>query len=140
LKGKWKMEKKITKKENFVEIVNVLEGAGRADLADVIKHEIELLENKAAKAKAKAAEKKTEGDALSAAVEAVLDATYTTIADITAKVEFDGEVSTAKVQYRLNDLVKRGVAVKEQVTVGEGDAKRKLMAYAIATATSVDAD
>ena len=127
------MEKKVTKRENFEAIIAVLNDAGREDLAAVVAHEIELLDNKAAKAKANAAKKKTEGDALSDAVAAALTDEFCTIADITAKVEFDGEVSTAKVQYRLNDLVKRGIATKEQVTVGEGDSKRKLMAYAVAS-------
>lgn len=126
------MEKKVTKRENFEAIIAVLNDAGREDLAKVVAHEIELLDNKAAKAKAKAAEKKTEGDALTAAVEAVLTDEYCTIADITEKVVFDGEVSTSKVQYRLNDLVKRGIATKEQVTVGEGESKRKLMSYRLA--------
>ena len=126
------MEKKVTKRENFEAIIAVLNEAGREDLAKVVAHEIELLDNKAAKAKAKAAEKKTEGDVLTAAVEAVLTADFATIADVTAKVEFDGEVSAAKVQYRLNQLVNNGKAVKEQVSVGEGEAKRKLMAYKLA--------
>ena len=134
------MEKKVTKRENFEAIIAVLNDAGREDLAKVVAHEIELLDNKAAKAKATAAKKKTEGDALSDAVAAVLTADFATIADITAKVVFDGEVSTAKVQYRLNDLVKRGIATKEQVTVGEGDSKRKLMSYAVATVTAEDAE
>ena len=42
---------KTTKKENFQAIVTILEGVNRQDLADVIRHEIELLENKAAKRK-----------------------------------------------------------------------------------------
>lgn len=131
--------KKITKKENFVEIVNVLENAGREDLAAVIKHEIELLENKAAKAKATAAKKKVEGDALRDAVQAVLTDELCTIADITAKVEFEGfDGSQAKVQYRLNALVNAEIARKEQITVGEGDSKRKLMAYAIASDVVVE--
>ena len=132
------MEKKITKRDNFNAIIEVLTDTGREDLADVIKHEIELLDNKAAKAKATAAKKKTEGDALSDAVAAALTDEFCTIADITDKVVFDGEVSTAKVQYRLNDLVKRGIATKEQVTVGEGESKRKLMAYAACVTVSED--
>ena len=132
------MEKKITKRDNFNAIIEVLTDAGREDLAAVIAHEIELLDNKAAKAKATAAKKKTEGDALSDAVAAALTDEFCTIADITDKVVFDGEVSTAKVQYRLNDLVKRGVAVKEQVTVGEGESKRKLMAYAACVTVTED--
>ena len=124
------MEKtvKITKKDNFNAIVEVLETAGRTDLADVIRHEIELLDNKAAKAKATAAQKKVEGDALRDAVQAVLTDEFATIADITAKVEGE-EITPAKVQFRLNALVNVGIASKEQIVVGEGDSKRKLMAY-----------
>lgn len=130
------MEKatKITKKDNFIAAVEVLEAAGRTDLADVIRHEIELLDNKAAKAKATAAKKKVEGDALRDAVQAVLTDEFQTIADVTAQVEGE-DVSTSKVQYRLNALVANGLAVKEQVTVGEGESKRKLMAYKIAPVT-----
>lgn len=122
---------KITKRDNFTAIIEVLNGAGRSDLADVIAHEIELLDNKAAKAKATAAKKKVEGDALRDAVQAVLTDELATIADVTAKVEGE-DVSTAKVQYRLNALVSAGIAVKEQVTVGEGESKRKLMSYKLA--------
>lgn len=125
------MEKKITKRDNFNAIIEVLTDAGREDLADVIKHEIELLDNKAAKAKATAAKKKTEGDALRDAVQAVLTDELQTIADVTAKVEGD-EITSAKVQFRLNALVGAGIASKEQVVVGEGDSKRKLMAYKLA--------
>jgi DNA-binding protein H-NS len=133
-------EKKITKKDNFIAIVNILEAAGHTDLADVIKHEIELLENKAAKAKATAAKKKTDGDALTAAVEAALTDELTTIADITAKVEFDDEVTVSKVQYRLNQLEKNGKARKEQITVGGDGAKRKVMAFALPVDADVDED
>lgn len=127
------MEKatKITKKDNFIAAVEVLEAAGRTDLADVIRHEIELLNTKAAKAKATAAKKKVEGDALRDAVQAVLTDEFQTIADVTAQVEGE-DVSASKVQYRLNALVTNGLAVKEQITVGEGESKRKLMSYKLA--------
>jgi hypothetical protein len=131
------MEKKITKRENFLSIVEVLVEAGHEDLAKVIEHEIELLDNKAAKAKATAAKKKVEGDALRDAVQAVLTDELATIAEVTAKVEGE-DVTQAKVQFRLNALVNAGIARKEQVTVGEGEAKRKLMAYAIASDAVVD--
>jgi hypothetical protein len=133
------MEKKITKRDNFVTIAQILVDAGQDALAAVINHEIELLDNKAAKAKATAAKKKTEGDALRSAVEAVLTDELCTIADITAKVEGD-DVTASKVQFRLNALVNAGIARKEQVTVGDGESKRKLMAYALAEANAVDAD
>ena len=127
------MEKKITKRENFVEIVAELKAIGREDLAGVIEHEIELLDNKAAKAKATAAKKKVEGDALRDAVQAVLTDELQTIDAITAQIEGE-EVSKSKVQYRLNALVANGLAEKAQITVGEGEAKRKLMAYKVAEA------
>lgn len=122
---------KITKRDNFTAIIEVLNDAGRSDLADVIAHEIELLDNKAAKAKATAAKKKVDGDALRDAVQAVLTDELATIADVTAKVEGE-DVTTAKVQFRLNALVNAGIARKEQITVGDGESKRKLMAYALA--------
>ena len=122
---------KVTKKDNFTAIAAILTDAGRDDLAAVMNHEIELLDAKAAKAKAAAAQKKTDGDALRDAVAAVLTSDLCTIADITAKVDGD-DVTTAKVQFRLNALVANGVATKEQVTVGDGSSKRKLMAYKLA--------
>ena len=125
-------EKKITKRDNFTTIAGILAEAGHDTLVEFINHEIELLDNKAAKAKANAAKKKVEGDALTDAVAAVLTDELTVIADIAEKVVFDGEVSVAKVQYRLNALEKAGKARKEQITVGEGTSKRKLMAFAIA--------
>jgi hypothetical protein len=124
------MEKKITKRENFENIIKVLLEAGREDLASVISHEIELLDNKAAKAKEAAAKKKAEGDELYSAVAAALTDELTVISDITAKVGME-DVTNAKVQARLNKLVAAQVARKEQVTVGEGEGKRKLMAYAL---------
>ena len=127
-------DKKITKKDNFNAIIEVLTEVGREDLAKVIEHEIELLDAKSSKAKATAAKKKAEGDALRDAVQAVLTDELQTIADITAKVEGE-DVSAAKVQYRLNALVGAGIAVKEQVTIGEGESRRKLMAYRIASET-----
>ena len=130
-------EKKITKKDNFNAIIEVLTEVGREDLAKVIEHEIELLDAKSSKAKATAAKKKAEGAALRDAVQAVLTDEFQTIADITAKVEGE-DVSTAKVQYRLNALVGAGIAVKEQVTVGEGESRRKLMAYAMASEAVVE--
>jgi hypothetical protein len=122
---------KITKRDNFTAIAAFLAEAGKTEWADVITHEIELLDNKAAKAKATAAKKKVEGDALRDTVQGVLTDELQTIADITAQIDGD-DISTAKVQYRLNALVANGIARKEQVVVGEGESKRKLMAYALA--------
>jgi len=43
--------KKVTKKENFGAIVEVLRNAGRTDLVEVMEHEIELLNKKATSGK-----------------------------------------------------------------------------------------
>lgn len=123
-------EKKITKRDNFEAIVDVLMNAGREDLAEVITHEIELLDSKAAKAKANAAKKKAESDVLTEAIYSVLTDELTTINDITNKVVSDEEVTVGRVQARLNKLVDAGRAYKEQITVtAEGSKSRKLMAY-----------
>ena len=123
-------EIKVTKKDNFTAIASILRDLGKEDLALVMDNEITLLENKAAKAKERAATKKATNDDLADLVAAALTDELTIIADITAKIEFDG-VTTAKVQARLNKLVDNGVATKEQIFVGEGKDRRKLMAYKI---------
>ena len=124
-------EIKVTKKDNFATIASILRDLGKEDLALVMDNEITLLENKAAKAKERAATKKATNDDLADLVAAALTNELTIIADVTAKIEFDG-VTPAKVQARLNKLVDNGVAVKEQISVGEGKDRRKLMAYRLA--------
>lgn len=123
---------KTTKREKFEKIVQILLEDGEVELAGCITHEIELLDNKAAKAKAKAAEKKAENDELTDAVAAVLTDELTTIADITAKVDGGEDVTVHKVTNRLTRLVNAGVAKKEQISVPTADGKtRKVMAYAL---------
>ena len=126
------MEKttKITKKDNFNAIVEVLETAGRADLADVIRHEIDLLNAKSSKAKARAAEKKAENDALTDIVISVLGEDFETIPTITEKVnEVDETATVSKVQYRLVQLVKSGVAESSEIKVSDGTKSRTLKGY-----------
>ena len=130
------MEKKMTKKEMFTLIATL--NATNSAIVEFCNHEIELLDKKAATAKATAAKKKVEGDALTDAVAAVLTDELATIADIAAKVDGD-DVTVSKVQYRLNQLVANGKARKEQVTVsGDGSKARKLMAYAIGTVDAAE--
>ena len=124
-------EKKITKRDNFVAIVDALKDANLLDLAEVMEHEIELLDKKALKAKETAAKKKEETDALGEAVAAVLTDELTTIANIASKVD-GADVTVAKVTNRLTKLVAAGIARKEQITVEGENGKRKIMAYALA--------
>ena len=45
------MANKVTKKDNFMEIIEVLKSVGREELAKVMEHEVELLNKKSASGK-----------------------------------------------------------------------------------------
>ena len=126
---------KITKREMFEALVEAANGAEfkftAEELIAFAENEIALLDKKAVKAKERAATKKAEGDELTEAVRAAMSAEeFEPIADIAARIEGE-DVTVAKVQYRLTQLVKNGEAEKEQITVpgGEGQKARKIMAY-----------
>ena len=126
---------KITKREMFEAIIALANGGEMKYEAEAFvnfcENEIALLDKKAAKAKERAATKKAEGDELTDAVRAAMSTEeFEPIADIAARIEGE-DVTVAKVQYRLTQLVKNGEAEKEQITVpgGEGQKARKIMAY-----------
>ena len=103
-----------------------------AEVQDFCDKEIAGIDRKAAKAKEKAAQKRAEGDAMTAAIKSVLTDDFETIASITAKVDFP-DVTSAKVSVRLNQLFKNGEALKDEVNVAEeGQKARKLVAYKLA--------
>lgn len=104
-----------------------------ADIKETLEKSLASLENKAAKAKEKAAQKKVEGDEIRDKIEAVLGDKPKTIADIIAAVDID-DLTPAKVTARMTQLVKLGRVDKEQVKVGDN---RKVMAYKIATNDNV---
>ena len=125
------MEKKLTKKEMFAEVVTLAREAGREDIADFATLEIERLEAKAEKAKERRAAKAAEADVLKDAVAQVLTDELQIAEDITSQVMDAAEdVTKAKVIARLTKLVKEGFAGKVQV---KADGKR-VMAYALADA------
>ena len=120
-------EIKVTKRERFNEIIDVLSGVdGTADLVAFVEDQIALLDRKAAKAKETAATKKAE-DALLPVVEAALTDELSTIADIVARIDVE-DMTAAKAASRLNKLVASGVAVKDTVKVD----KRTLVAFKLA--------
>ena len=135
------MEKKITKKQVFealIEVVTGMDKVGSIDAETVIttlETAVAQIDAKAAKAKEKAAEKKTAGDALRAEIEALLTDEFQTADAITEQVTAE-DVTKSKVVSRLSQLVAAGVAVKEQVKVDD----RKLMAYKVAGAAATDAE
>ena len=133
---------KITKREMFEAIKGLAESGAlhMADfneaisdsaVAEFCENEIALLDKKAAKAKERAATKKAEGDELTEAVRAAMSTEeFEPIADIAARIEGE-DVTVAKVQYRLTQLVKNGEAEKQELTIagGEGQKARKVQGY-----------
>ena len=115
-------EKKLTKKDYYSLIKDVLEATeieAKDELLAFVEKQVEMIENKAEKAKARAAEKKAEGDALRDAVQAVLTEEYQTINDIASQVEGE-EITKAKITARLTSLVKNGLAEKADVKTEDG--------------------
>lgn len=129
------MEKKVTKKDIYAEIVTLAREAGREDIVEFATLEIGRLEAKAEKAKERRAAKAAEADVLKDAVAGVLNDELQTSEEITEQVmNAAEEVTKAKVIARLTKLVKEGFAGKVQVKV---DGKR-VMAYALADAIPAD--
>ena len=118
-------EKKMTKKDYFVEIENILRDAKENDFADVMAHEVELLENKAVKNKERAEARKIAGDELRDTISNILIDDLQTVDEIVDQIE-DEEITKAKVVARLTQLVNLNEAIKEQIKTEDG---KKVMAY-----------
>lgn len=118
-------EKRLTKKDYFEEIKTVLEEANETDLAEVMAHEIELLENKAIKNKERAEARKIAGDELRDTISNILIDDLQTVDEIVDQLD-DEEITKAKVVARLTQLVNLNEAIKEQVKTEDG---KKIMAY-----------
>ena len=125
-------EVKVTKREYFEEIKAIVEATeveNKADIVEFIDKQIEILASRAEKAKERAAEKKEAGDAIRAAVLAVVTEDLQTADEIAVQVEVEGEeITKAKVVARLTQLVKAELIVKDTVKVDT----RKLVAYKLA--------
>ena len=123
------MEKKMTKKEMFgllLELLETAEVAERDELKNFVAHEIEMIDNKAEKAKTY--KRKKTADVLKEQVYTKLDALeFRTIHDIVSDFN-DADITAAKVSARLTSLVKEGVAIKEEIKIEN----RKLMGYKLA--------
>lgn len=134
---------KLTKRSVYEALLKMVETGTLEITEDELKtfceNEIALLDKKAEKAKERAATKRAEGDALTDAVRSALTGEFEPIADIAARIEGE-DVTVAKVQYRLGQLVKNGEAEKEQITIPatETAKARKVMAYRILTTGSAE--
>ena len=134
---------KITKKSQYTTILNILNNAEANGFAlpaeldyptlkDFVTHEIELLDNKAAAAAKRAAEKKEVGDQLRERVyNALSDSEFMTIGEIVTALN-DPDISAQMVTSRLSHLNNLNRVEKDSMTVpatGEGGKARKVSAY-----------
>lgn len=83
------------------------------------------LEKKNIAARKRAADKAA-ADELLNAVASVLTDEFQTIAEVTDCIE-GADVTTAKIQYRLNSLVKAGEAEKQEMKVAGADGKKRIV-------------
>ena len=136
---------KLTKKQMFEGMIAHFHGEDvkieNEAFVEFCQDQIADLDKKAAKAKERAAAKKAEGDELTDLVHSVLTDEYQTIADITVAIaETVPDVSASKITARLTKLFNAGAIEKEQISVEDGEGKkRKCMAYRLAD-VSVPAD
>ncbi len=115
-------EKKLTKKDMFLLVKDVLEESDVEDKEDLIAfvdNQVAMIEKKAEKAKEKAAEKRAAGDELKDLVKSLLTNEYQTTLDLLEQI--DGvDITKAKVQARVTALVKDGYAEKTDLKTEEG--------------------
>ena len=130
---------KLTKKDFYAAIkemivmseVDMVGEISAEEVLAFIDKTVEQIDNKAAKAKEKAAEKKAESDVLFQTVISTLTDELQTIDEITEAVVAatgDEEITKSKVTARLTKAVNADMARKEQVKGGSG---RRVMAYAL---------
>ena len=95
------------------------------ELLNFATNEKAQLEKKNVAARKRAADKAA-ADELLNAVASVLTDEFQTIAEVTDCIE-GADVTTAKIQYRLNSLVKAGEAEKQELKVTGADGKRRIV-------------
>lgn len=119
-------EKKMTKKDYFNELKNVVENSNselKGELIYFIEAQITSIDNKAEKAKERAAAKKAEGDELREIVKSKLTTEFQDAETITNAIG-DEEISKSKVIARLTQLVNLGEAEKTDVKNAEGKTRK----------------
>lgn len=125
-------EKKVTKKENYKTLKEIVESADGVDnkeaLIEFIDSQIAAIDMKAAKNQEAVEKKRAEGDEHRAAVYAVLTEGLQTIDEIMSQVN---GITKAMVVARLTQLIKLNKVVKEMIKMDGG---RRISAYRLAEA------
>ena len=109
------MEKKITKRDNFNEIIKIATEIGRTDLVEFAKHEIELLDKK------KSSDTKSKNQVENESIKNTIIQTLGTlgklsnIPEIQSANEELGKLSNQKISSLLTQLVNSEILVKEYV-------------------------
>lgn len=128
----------MTNREIYDVIDTVFATVDREDKNDVlawVEKQRAALDRKNEKAKERAANKRTEGDALRGRIEGLLTETPMTINEILMSLDED-DLTPAKISSRMTQLIKAGKASKEKVKV-DG---RTLMGYTIASYVEAEAE
>ena len=125
-------EVKVTKKDYFVQLKDIVETSdleNKEELLTFLNKQVELLESKAENAK-----KKAEGDKRRDKIASLLTNEVQTADDILTQIEDEEDITKAKVVARLSQLVKVGIAEKEQVKIDS----YKRMAYKLAEGVEIE--
>lgn len=112
----------MTKKEMFATIADLC--ADNEEIVAFCDKEIASIDKKNEAAKARAAAKRAAGDELEDAIFEVMGDDFMSIADVVAALDNE-EFTKGKVTYRLNQLVEKGLAIKEDAKVEGTDGKAK---------------
>lgn len=111
---------KFTKRDKYLDLIAILNGdeakIDRDELVAFCEKEIASIDNRAVKAKERAAKKKADGDELSDRIFETLTHDFQTIDDIVMLLD-DEEVTKPKVSYRIGKFVKNGTVEKAELTV-----------------------
>ncbi len=111
-------------------IMDVVKDEEKQDeLVQFIDKQLESLEKRKVAAAARAEQKKTESDELTAAIYSRLTYDFMTVDDILATFDEEDKVTRNKITARLGKLVKAEEVVKEAIKVEDGSKK---MAYKLA--------
>ena len=114
--------------EIFAGLVDYAAEEQRDDLRDVLDKEFAAIEKKNASARARAAKKRAEGDALKAEIAGLLNSEAQVAQDIIDALGRE-DITPAKVAARMKVLCNEGVAEREYVKI-DG---RKLVGYKLAS-------
>ena len=106
------MEKKITKKDRFVQLLAIDEVSVNADLVDFIKHEIELLNKKSARSGSSKTQKENTEIKKSLLIELAEIGKAVTVTEFMKASDYAGEFSNQKISALLKQLVETGEVTK----------------------------